>query len=69
MATDPDSKVHDAIMGSIWGREEPSGPHVGPMNFAIWGIIMDESRKLVSNILYVRKNVMNAKCMQHHGNM
>ena len=23
-------------MGSIWGRQDPGGPHVGPMNFAIW---------------------------------
>ena len=21
---------------AIWGRQEPGGPHVGPMNFAIW---------------------------------
>ena len=32
----PDSKVHGAIMGPIWGRQDPGGPHVGPMNFAIW---------------------------------
>ena len=32
----PDSKVHGANMGPIWGRQEPGGPHVGPMNFAIW---------------------------------
>ena len=23
-------------MGSIWGRQDPGGPHVGPMNFFIW---------------------------------
>ena len=23
-------------MGLIWGREGPGGPHVGPINFAIW---------------------------------
>ena len=34
---DPDSKVHGANMGPIWGRQDPGGPHVGPMNFAIWG--------------------------------
>ena len=34
---DPDSKVHGANMGTIWGRQDPGGPHVGPMNFAIWG--------------------------------
>ena len=32
----PDSKVHRANMGSIWGRQDPGGTHVGPMNFAIW---------------------------------
>ena len=32
----PDSKIHGANMGSIWGRKVPSGPHVGPMTFAIW---------------------------------
>ena len=31
-----DSKVHGANMGPIWGRQDPGGPHVGPMNFAIW---------------------------------
>ena len=32
----PDRKVHGANMGPIWGRQDPRGPHVGPMNFAIW---------------------------------
>ena len=32
----PDSKVHWANMGSTWGRQDPGGPHVGPMDFAIW---------------------------------
>ena len=32
----PDSKVHGANMGPIWCRQDPGGPHVGPMNFAIW---------------------------------
>ena len=32
----PDSKVSGAKMGPIWGRQDPGGPHVGPMNFAIW---------------------------------
>ena len=32
----PDSKVHGANMGLIWGRQDPAGPHVGRMNFAIW---------------------------------
>ena len=32
----PDSKVHGANMGPIWGRQDPGGPHVGPMNLPIW---------------------------------
>ena len=32
----PDSKVHEANMGPIWGRQDPGGPHIGPMNFVIW---------------------------------
>ena len=30
----PNSKVHGANMGPIWGRQDPGGPHVGLMNFA-----------------------------------
>ena len=32
----PDSKVHGANMGLIWGCQDQGGPHNGPMNFAIW---------------------------------
>ena len=32
----PDGKVHGANMGPIWGQQDPCGPHVDPMNFAIW---------------------------------
>ena len=38
--TYPDSKVHAANMGPIWGRQAP-----GPMNFAIW-VIVDNHRNL-----------------------
>ena len=31
----PDSMVHGANMGPIWGRQDQGGPHVGPMNFVI----------------------------------
>ena len=30
-----DYKFHGANMGPTWGRQDPGGPHVGPMNFAI----------------------------------
>ena len=32
----PHSKVYGAYMGPTWGRQDPCGPHVGPMNLAIW---------------------------------
>ena len=31
-----DSRVHGANMGLIWGRQDQGGPHVGPMDLAIW---------------------------------
>ena len=34
----PYNKVHGANMGPIWGRQDPGGSHVGPMNFAIWAV-------------------------------
>ena len=38
MQITPDSKFYGANAGPIWGRKDPVGPHVGPMNFAIWDI-------------------------------
>ena len=35
-SNNPDNKVHGTIMGPIWGLQDPGGPHVGPMNLAIW---------------------------------
>ena len=46
MDNNPDSDVHSANMGPIWGRQDPGGPHVGPMNFAIW-VSADESHGAV----------------------
>ena len=36
----PESKVHGANMGPIWVRQDPGGPHVGRMNFAIWVLLI-----------------------------
>ena len=44
----PDSNVHGANMGPILGRQDPGGPHVGPMNFAIW-VAIDNQRKSVKS--------------------
>ena len=40
----PDGKVHGANMGPIWGRQDPGGPHVGPMNFVIWDLSLCVAR-------------------------
>ena len=32
----PDNNVYGAIMGPTWVLLAPDGPHIGPMNFAIW---------------------------------
>ena len=34
-SSNPDSKIYGANMGPTWGRQDRSGPHVGPMNFAL----------------------------------
>ena len=39
----PDSKVHGTNMGSSWGRQDPGGSHVGPINFGIWIIPLEEN--------------------------
>ena len=38
--SDNNNKINGANMGSIWGRQDPGGPHLGPMNFAIWETIL-----------------------------
>ena len=35
----PDSKVHGANMGPTWVLSAPDGPHVGPLNLAIRGVM------------------------------
>ena len=44
----PDSKVHGANTGPIWGRQDPGGPHIGPMNLAIWGHLVSGSVYIVN---------------------
>ena len=39
----PDSKVHGANMGPIWGLQDTGGPHVDPMNFAICVCMYNQS--------------------------
>ena len=52
----PDSKVQGANMGPIWDRQDPGGPHVRHVNFAIWEAKpLDE---LYNNI--IRNNWINS---------
>ena len=57
--TVPDSKVHGANMGPIWGRQDPGGPHVGPINFVIWG---GETAPLIE----WRLNILRFESMENH---
>ena len=47
ITANPDSKARGANMGPIWGRQDPGGPHVGPMNLAIWETISVFPRMLM----------------------
>ena len=45
----PDSKVHGANMGPIWGQQDPGGSHVGPMNLAIWVVFVNDDVTIPAN--------------------
>ena len=49
----PDSKVHGAKMGPIWGRQDPDGPHVGPINFTVWDVAENYIMGLLRRRIYV----------------
>ena len=40
--------VHGANMGPIWDRHNPGGPHVGPINLAIWAVNSTKNRHLIA---------------------
>ena len=46
-------------MGPIWGQQDPGGPHVGPMNFALWDMII-HIREHISwmNALWLKQNAV-----------
>ena len=67
LTANPESKVHGANRGAIWGRQDPGGPHVGPMNFAIcehieaaWPIYMRQwTRPSLVQIMACRLSATN----------
>ena len=38
-------------MGPIWGQQDPGGPYVGPMNFAIWASTLGAIMECDKNML------------------
>ena len=67
----PDNKVHGANMGPIWGRQDPGGPHVGPMNFVIWVMSLNrdwypdttKKARIISGRFDKWQNVPNLACV------
>ena len=57
---DPDSKDHGANMEPTWVLSVPGGPHVGPMNLAIRGMLFVAHDKTVKpsckNLEYEKVN-------------
>ena len=44
----PHIKVHGADMGPTWGRQDPGGPHVGPINLALLEFVLYERNSSVT---------------------
>ena len=53
-------------MGSIWGRQDPGGPHVGPMNFAIWACCENNIHDHHDSSLVVTVNKLCARQNGRH---
>ena len=49
--THPDSKIYVASKGPTWGQQDTGGPHVGPMNIAIWANIYRGVAKLPLHVM------------------
>ena len=47
-------------MGPTCGRQDPGGPHVGPMNFAIWAFLEDSEKGEITN-----KNIWDNNLLKH----
>ena len=58
--TVPNNKVHGANMGPILVQQAPDGSHVGPMNFAIWGLPLRILLILSAKLFLVKSSHDNA---------
>ena len=55
----PESKVHEAYMGPLWGRQDPGGSHVGPMNLTIRGAFQQNVIHALSIIIHIPNKVQD----------
>ena len=60
----PDSKVLGANVGPIWGRQDPGGPHVGPMNFAIYITLLISQSSWIKPMAFPLDAIKLATCHQ-----
>ena len=58
----PDSKAN---MGPSWGLQGPGGPHVGPMDFAIWAV-MYLNINLLSSLQTTENTIQNINIEKRH---
>ena len=57
-----------ANMGLIWGRQDPGGPHVGPLNFAVWDVHHNQRWEKILVLFHThikRKSSLNVVVIQH----
>ena len=47
-------------MGSTWGRQDPDGPYVGPMNLAIWDILGIYVKHHIQHDHHINKAIVDA---------
>ena len=68
----PDNKVYGVNMGPTWGRQDPGGPHVGPMNLAIWVVsyspsqLPNECWDIVNQTPSQTSSKFESKCIDFH---
>ena len=58
----PDNKVYGANMGSIWGRQDPGGPHVGPMKLTIWVVLHELYIPVAGIYILMLEKYLGARC-------
>ena len=60
----PDSKVHGANMGPIWGQQDLGGPHVSHMNLVILGLLFNTHGQVSCVKLVLRQACLEWSVME-----